>query len=251
MILVDPRSGPESQQYRTTVDSLVSHIRRIGVSCEKGSLEYADLAFEGNGPNGRVMIGIERKTLHDMLHCIDDSRYSAYQKIGMGQMYQVSILMIEGVWKPYDPDGWLMEGFKGGASWGLCRYRSSSTPYTKLFNYLLSIQLSNIIVCQSRDLWGTAFNATSIYAYFQKPWESHTSMLETQKLQIPDMRIKPSLVRRWAAEIDDIGVKHSLQAEDLFKTPIRLANSDESDWIKLSRLGVKTARKIVSQIRGW
>ena len=249
MIIVDPRSGAEKGD--TTVDRLVSLIRRVGVLCEKGFLEFGDVAFEGNGPQGRIMIGIERKTLHDMLNCIDDARYSAHQKVGMGQMYQVSILMLEGCWKPHDPNGWLMEGFDGGKSWGICKYRSSHTLYTKLYNYLLSVQLTGTVVSLSRDLWGTAYNIVSIYQYFQKPWESHTSMLETQKLLIPDLRMKPSLVRRWAAEIDDIGVKHSLQAEELFKTPYNLAVSDESDWLKLPRLGVKTAQKIIRDIRGW
>jgi len=251
MILVDYRSGAEKQRDLTTVDKLISHIRRIGISCDKGALEFADAAFEGNGPHGKIMIGIERKTLHDMLNCIDDSRYSAHQKVGMGQMYQVSILMLEGCWRPHDPEGWLMEGFNGGTSWGFCKYRSSRTLYTKLFNYLLSVSMSGVLISQSRDLIHTAFNISSIYSYFQKPWESHTSMLEVQKLCIPDMRGKPTLVRKWASDIEDIGVKHSLQAEELFKLPINLANSSEMDWLKLPRLGVKTARKIIKEIRGW
>jgi ERCC4-type nuclease len=251
VIIVDPRSGAESTQYQTTVDRLVTYIRRLSVPCDKGPLEFADFAFEGNGPQGKIMVGIERKSLHDMLNCIDDSRYSSHQKVGMKGMYSVSVLMVEGCWKPHEPDGWLMEGFDGGKSWGLCKYRSSRTLYTKLYNYLLSIQLSGVLVSYSRDLYQTAFNAVSIYQYFQKDWTSHTSMLETQKLQIPDLRVKPSLTRKWAAEIEYVGVKHSLHAEELFRSPINLANSEESDWLKLPRMGVKTARKIIREIRGW
>lgn len=251
MILVDSRSGAESNKDETTVDRMIHYVRKIGVNCEKGTLEFADAAFEGNGPDGRIMIGIERKSLHDMLNCIDDSRYSAHQKVGMMPMYKVSILMLEGVWKPHDPDGWLMEGFNGGSSFGMCRYRSRQTLYSKLFRYMLSVSMSNVIVIQSRDLWHTAYNICECYHYFQKQWDDHTSMLETQKLQIPDMRIKPPLVRKWAADIEYIGVKMSLKAEELFRTPIRLANSDEMDWLKIPRLGVQTARKIITEIRGW
>ena len=248
MILVDPRSGAEKGV--TTVDELCAIINRLGICCEKGKLEFADAAFEGNGPHGKILIGIERKTLHDMLNCIDDARYAAHQKVGMRQMYGQSFLLLEGQWKPYDPDGWLMEGFQGGVSWGLCRYRSQRTLYAKLYRYLLSVSLSGVTVLYSRDLVHTAWNICETYQYFQKKWDDHTALLQTQRLHIPDMNVRPSLVRRWAAELDGIGVKHSIDAARLFKTPLALANSDEIGWLRLKGIGVATAQKLYRQIRG-
>ncbi len=218
--------------------------------CSKGTLEFADAAFEGNGPHGRIMIGIERKTLHDMLACIDDARYSAHQKPGMAQMYAKSFLLVEGMWKPHDPEGWLMEGFQGGTSWGLCRYRSQRTLYSKLYRYLLSVSLSGVIITFSRDLVQTAWNICEIYQYFQKRWDNHTALIQTQTLNIPDFNRKPSLVRRWAAELEGIGVKYSMEAERMFKRPIALANSDEMDWLSLKGVGPKTALGIIREIRG-
>jgi ERCC4-type nuclease len=259
MILIDPRSGAESQQYTTTVDKMVYNIRQIGVECNKSPLEFGDAAFEGNGPSGKILIGVERKSLHDMLSCIDDSRYSGHQKVGMSQMYAVQFVMLEGLWRAHDPEGWLMEGRESWnqslravvLSWFHCKYRSQQTLYSKLFRYMLSVSLSGVVVIQCRDLWHTCYNIVEIYRYFQKPFEAHTSMLEVPKIAIPDMRIKPSLVRKWATDLEDIGVVHSLQAEELFRTPIVLANASESDWMKLPRVGAKTARKIVASIRGW
>ena len=253
MIILDYRSGAEKQRDITTVDRMVSNIRQIGVLCEKGALEYGDAAFEGKGPGGQtILVGVERKSLHDILNCIDDARYSAHQKVGMGQMYKASFLIVEGVWRPHNPEGWLMEWFtKGSEGWGYCRYRSRQTLYSKLYRYLLSVSLSGVVVSYSRDLWHTCYDICEIYNYFQKPWEDHTSMLELHKIAIPDMRVKPPLVRKWAAAIDDIGVKMSLAAEDIFKTPYDLACADETDWMRIPRLGVKTARKIIREVRGW
>lgn len=250
MILVDPRSGAESQDKQTTVDRLVQHIRNIGVPCDKGPLEFADIAFEGNGPQGRVMIGIERKTVHDMLHCIDDARYAAHQKPGMHVMYARCFVALEGIWKAHDPGGWLMES-QNGCQWYYCKYRSKPVLYSKLYRYLMSIALSGVIITPSRNLWETAYHTCELYQYFQKRWEDHTSLLETQKLLIPDLRGKPPLVRRWAAELDNIGVKYSMRAEELFKKPITLARATEMDWMQIDGIGRGTAQKIIKEVWGW
>jgi ERCC4-type nuclease len=227
---------------------MVAYIKKIGVPCEKTTLEYGDFAFEGHGPKGLITIGVERKTLHDMLHCIDDARYAAHQRPGMLNLYDKSFLIIEGCWRPHDSQGILMEGFSSGMAWGECRYRSQRVMYSKLYRYLISVSLSGVTVTQSRDLYGTAFNVCEMFHYFQKKWDNHTSLIETQKLNIPTLTGKPSLVRRWAADLEGVGVKHSMDAERLFKKPITLAQADESEWLQIPGVGVRTAQSIVKEI---
>ena len=237
MILVDSAIG--------SVD-LVPVIQRIGVRCEKTHLA-GDAMFEGRGPQGPLLIGVERKKLHDMLACIDDARYND-QRIRMRQDYDISILMVEGHWKPHDNKGLLMEGFSGGIAWGLCRYRSQSVMYSKLKRYLMSVSLSGVIVDYSREPYQTAYNICEWYHYFQK--RDHTSLLEIQKIAIPTMNFRPTLVRKWANDIEGIGTKLSLDAERIFKKPITLANGDERDWLRIPGIGIKSAQQIVREIWG-
>lgn len=70
------------------------------------------------------------------------------------------------------------------------------------------------------------------------------------KLNIPSLTGRPTLLQRWAAELDGIGVKHSQGALKIFKTPYELASSDESDWIKVPGIGAKLARSVIKQIQG-
>jgi ERCC4-type nuclease len=240
MILIDSRTGSKE---------LAPYIRRIGVPCELANLEFGDCALEGNGPKGPIAVGIERKTLHDMLHSVDDSRYSAHQRPGMLKMYDKSFLIVEGNWRPHDPDGTLMESHNGG-SWGQCRYRSQRVMYSKLRRYLFSVQLSGVPVLYTRDLFHTAYDICECFHYFQKRWESHTSLIEVQKLNIPALDGKPKLVRRWAADLENVGTLLSIEAERQFKTPISLAQSSESDWLRIKGIGVKSARNIVKEIWG-
>ena len=240
MILVDSRTGSAE---------LLPHIIRLGVKAELSHLEFGDVCFEGKGPKGSIYVGVERKTLNDMLHCIDDSRYAAHQLPGMNRMYDKSFLALEGIWACGSPpyyEGILMTS--KGVGWFPLTYRTRRVMYSKLYRYLISISLSGVIITYSMDIIQTAANIVNSFHYFQKRWEDHTSLLETQKLAIPDMRGKPSLVRRWAAELPGVGVKHSLDAEMRFKTAANLARADETDWMSVPGVGFRTAQNIVKEI---
>lgn len=249
MIIIDYREETKDKQAKNL--DLMPHIKAIGVPVEKGDLQFGDAAFEGRGPDGTISVGIERKRLHDVLNCIDDARLSGLQLIGMKQMYTVRVLMIEGHWKPHDNLGILMEGFNGGSSWSFCRYRSQRTMYNKLYRYLISVSLSGVIVNFSRDPYHTAFNICEWFHYFQKKWEGHTAMQELQKVAIPTMNSRPSLVRKWANDLEGVGTKLSADAERMFRSPVKLANSEEADWLRIPGVGVKTAQAIWREINGY
>lgn len=241
MILVDARQGSAE---------LIPNLQRLNVSVEKTSLEFGDFAFEGNGQHGKVAVGIERKTLHDMLACIEDSRYAGHQRPGMRGLYDVSLLIVEGHWRPHDPDGFLMEGFNNGLSWGFCKFRSQRTMYHKIYRYLISVAMTGVHVIHSRDMFHTAFNIVEWFHWFQKSWQNHASMQEMQKLRIPSISGKPPLVRRWAAELEGVGMKTSDLAARHFKTPIQLATADEMQWLRIPGIGVKTAQAIYREVNG-
>lgn len=242
MIYIAPEVGSKE---------LLPVISRIGFRCEITPMPFGDACFYGNGPEGQLTVGIERKTVNDILQCIDDARYAGHQRVGMAKMYRPCILIIEGLTAPSytEPFGLLYQLFKG-VSWGPARYRSREILYSKLHNYLLSVALSGVIIVHTRDIFHTAFSLCETYSYFQKKWADHTSMMEIHKVAIPTLNSKPSLVRRWATDLSDIGVKLSQDAEMLFKRPIVLAQSSEVDWLKIRGIGVKTAQRIVREIWG-
>lgn len=242
MIIVDLKRGSIE---------LKPELERLGMKTERADLQFGDFAFEGNGPDGIISIGIERKTLHDMLSCIDDARYSGHQRIGMKNMYTLSVLMLEGHWKPHDGSGLLMEGFSGGLSYGYCKHNNSRVAYSKLKRYLFSVALSGVLVDYSRDPFHTAFNVAEWFHYFQKPWRLHTALRELPKVAIPTLNQRPSLVRKWAFDIDGVGEKLSEIAAQRFKTPIHLAMADEREWLAIPGVGVKSAQQIVRDVNGY
>lgn len=243
MILIDYREREAKDLQRI--------FKTIGVPSEISTLEFGDFACEGNGPNGKTLIGIERKKLHNVLGVIDSGQYSGHQGPGMYQMYGQRFFLVEGDWAPGTSPafiGVLMERFPGMAQFMPCKYRTGKVMYAKLYRYLLSISMSGVTVLHSRNLMETAINITEVYHWFQKSWNNHTSLISMQNLAIPSLNGKPSLVRRWAAELEGIDVKHSQDADRIFKRPIDLAQANESAWVRIAGIGPKTAQRIINEI---
>lgn len=220
------------------------------VKAERTSLPSADFCFEGHGPHGPITVGIERKTLHDLLNSIETARYNR-QRLDMKQVYDICVLMVEGHWRPHDPQGVLMEGFNEGLSWGYCRYRSRKTMYSEIYRYLIGVASTGVIICYPKSMWHCAYDICEWFHYWNKPFHEHRSMREIQKVAIPTLEFRPSLVRKWANDIQEVGLVLSEHAERLFKKPITLAQADEGEWLRIPGVGVATAKKIVKEIRGW
>ena len=245
---------------------LQSLIQKQGITCEKATLHAADACFEGNGPDGVVGIGIERKKIQDMLNCIDDGRYAGHQAVKMRRMYRFNFLILEGLWRPDTRSGLLLEGHPkadGTVYWGADRLNRQRVMYRKLRRYLFSVSLSGVIVIPSRDIGQTAYDITELYHYFQKRWIDHKAMLamhlgafwqydeaSRNLMAVPTLAGRPSLTRRWAKELQGIGVKYSEDAARIFPSPIRLATSQEIDWMKIPGVGVETAKRIIREIEG-
>lgn len=232
---------------------LLPYIRRIakGITVQDVGLSSGDFYFQGNGPDGRIDIGIERKTVDDMLDCIETGRYMNSQRLKMKEDYNISVLFLEGHWRPHDPDGWLMEGYKDGLSWGYNKHRSQRSLYSGLYRYLISVASTGVIICYPRNIWQCAYDVVEWYHYWQKPFHEHNSARDIYMPAIPSLTAKPSLVKKWAYCLDDVGPKISDLAARHFRKPITLAEADETEWVKIPGVGVKMAKDIVRKIRGW
>jgi ERCC4-type nuclease len=77
-------------------------------------MQFGDFSWLGNGPDGAPWsIGVERKTIGDMIQSITSDRFSGHQLPGLLNTYNAVYVLVEGLYRPDQRTG-VLETFKRG-----------------------------------------------------------------------------------------------------------------------------------------
>ena len=90
MILLDDRTGS---------GELLPLFRPYDAPVELARLDFGDACWLGNGATGPELVGVERKTIHDLVSSMRSKRLSGYQLPGLLRTYDWVYLLVEGVWR--------------------------------------------------------------------------------------------------------------------------------------------------------
>lgn len=235
MIYVDDRVG--SKELADLIeDSILVH------------LDYADIAFEGNGPNGKVQIGIERKTWGDLINSFRTGRLVGHQVQGLLDSYHKVYLVCEGIIRENQKTGEINEWKHG--KWKKVDYSTSESArnrfnYSSVWKHLITLESkAGIELRSSWNMQETARMAEILYAWWSKPWEAHKSHLQHYSsiqtaLLRPD---KPSWPVQFAANLPGFGWDRAVKAEAYFETVPRMIGANEQEWRKVEGIGKVLAK---------
>lgn len=244
MILVDSRVGSRE---------LLSTLRGFGVDADLGGSLDADFQFTGNGHDGPCLIGVERKTIQDLLNSMRDRRLAGQQLGRMISTFDVCYLIVEGVWRRGE-DG-MIEMLHHGY-WKSAR---GNHHYAESDRFLCSLEmLCDVKIWRTADERETCAAIADRYSWWQKQWEDHTS---TRVIYAPGperktkghkplmFRHEATLLEKWLAQLPGIDDR-AIELAKYFRSPRDLANADVSRWmaIKGMRIGQTTAEKIVRAV---
>lgn len=151
-------------------------------------LDAGDVAFTGNGPSGNITVGVEVKSLSDLLTSIEDGRLRARQIPDMIAAFDVRWLLYYGSYRCCPATGNLQVPSRRDPHSGRCAWedykfggRSSKrvVPYAYLESFLASPSLTNtrIHVKHCYDLAECARWIGVLHHIWQKPYSAHSSML--------------------------------------------------------------------------
>lgn len=235
---------------RTGSKELYPRLSSLRVPCCLGSMQFADFRWLGNGPQSRIRIGVERKTLSDALACMTDGRFAGHQVGGLLENYDRVYLLIEGTWKASSSDGTLVQLSEAG-DWSWVFHRRKPHVARDLTNWLNTMAVqAGLIVVRTADLADTAYWLRATYHWWQTPWDGHSSLKVIYTPPLPVNVIPHSLTRKWAHAVDGVGWDISELADRRWSSPIEMALATEDDWKELPGVGDKKARSIVAQILG-
>lgn len=266
MILIDSSTGSKDLvRYPPLNDPSIACLTSLAVSSDSKS--SVDVCFTGNGPDGPLTIGIEFKSLSDLLSSIYSGRFQATQSQSMTSEYQICWLLYYGGYR-CDPDGYLETPYVnryGKECWSQYTFVGNKPmPYGYLESSLLTYSAVGI---QSKHVYcGTgkveiesaiqqcANWISCLYRWWQKPWDKHKSLRTFDKssdksLAMPHLDPVSRDILSHAKELPGMGFERGLAAAKHFSSVWEMFNADVSEWVKIDGIGKVIARSAVETIR--
>lgn len=212
-------------------------------------LDYGDAAFGGNGPDGRVEIGVERKKIGDLVNSIVSGRLSGHQLPGLMERYFKIYLVVEGVWRVSTHDGEVE--VPKGSEWGNLERGRMKITGVMVHHYLSTLEMfAGIVVRKTASVRETAVMIGLLEGWWQKEWSKHKAHLGLHKepMRMMDGR-RPSLLVRMAAELPHIGITKALELEKHFSSVREMVEADEKRWTLIPGIGKITAQEVYWGLR--
>lgn len=230
-------------------------------------LEYGDFYFDGNGPRGAetLAVGIERKTLADMMTSIRKERFSGRQLPGLLEVYDVPVLIVEGIYRACPASG-LLQVPRGAGQWADLRVGSTTFMHSELERFLMSVAIMTayavgkpLIVLQSANRDATARKISDMYHLLtQTAWEDHRAHLGVHMPEITGPVMLRKLTRDEEVKMHmrialmglkvGIGSDRSKDAVAHFPNARAMFNADEKEWQEIPGIGKGIARAVVDEV---
>jgi ERCC4-type nuclease len=225
-----------------------------------------DVNFTGVGLKGEdTLIVVERKKPRDLAQCITDGRYLNQAQTAKTCGADVLVIIVEAVQLRSNPDDGLLEQLNWGISLRTmkrCQVWEPVKPtitYSRFDQYLTELaHLAGVIVKRTADVHETVAVIKALWVNFQTPPDEHNSLHSVYTTPLPGtLLVKPSLVRRVAAELPGIGWAWSKAVLERFPTVRSMVDASVDDWAGLAhensdgkkrRLGNKVAVRVVNAL---
>ena len=217
----------------------------MGIPVRREKIEFGDCAFVGRGPEETVCpVGIEYKSVSDLLQSWKDGRLLGHQLPGMLNTYSVIYLLIEGSIAADTEDSIRLWGGKRG--WETVR---SETKYSNLAGWLESLRnLYGVHVLTSANLLTSAVQVAATYRWWQKEYSSHGTAVTIHRPNLTKGIVTPTRIMKVAATFPGVGSEKLLDIEDKFGSIREMVNADAATWREVDGIGKKTAEAIVTYL---
>ena len=159
---------------RTGSIELLPYFKPYDVTVESTRLEFGDAAWLGKGENSEVLVGLERKTIGDLISCMWDKRFAGYQLPGLLKTYDWVYLVVEGVTRA-GKSGALESLWR--KDWRTVSVGAKPILYREVSHFLSTLQNRvGVIVHSTSNEEQTAAYIVSEYLWWQKPWTQQSSI---------------------------------------------------------------------------
>jgi ERCC4-type nuclease len=200
-----------------------------------------DYGFYGNGPEGTVGVGIERKKPDDLVSSLRNGRLVNQFTVAHPTCTYMYLLQ-EGHILPDRYSGAAIK--RAGRVW---KQTASPISHRELDGRMSTLQVKvGIRIIESFDEFDSAFRILSLYHWWQTPFEEHGS--DVSFWSPVYLTGRSPLIVRMVAQIDGIGMKRAQLAAQRFGSVFGLVTADEDQWTDIEGIGKPTAKRIVAAL---
>lgn len=251
-ILIDDRAGSRD---------LITHAP-LNTTAELCRLTAADICIMGNGPSSIVSVGVEFKSLGDLIASMNNGRLQETQIPGMLREFDCLWLLTYGSYRA-GADGSLQimknSGARGIGAAGWARYRIGSRviPYGYVESFLLTCAALGIRHKHVESVAAAAQWLGVLARWWQKPWTDHTGMhaldLSRDVSLMPGL--PPALIQRIRTISTLPGLGYSkgrgraVAAATHFPSIRAAAAASEAEWCEVEGIGKGVARAVVEALK--
>lgn len=223
-------------------------------------LRSADVCIAGNGPEGDIVVGIEMKSITDLLSSCAQGRLQDTQVPAMKEDYDVLWLLHYGVYRP-DNDGFLE--ILRGKRWSRYQIGARPVPYGYVIGLLndlsyFGVNLWRVSHLSRLDCLRECAEWIGCQArWWNKRWKDHKGMNVFDKSG--GVKAKGAVLRQldpetyrkalFADAIDGIGYDRAVAAARYFPSVWEMVNASSKEWQQISGIGKTIADSAVRQIR--
>lgn len=222
--------------------------------CQLTHLDSADVFFLGNGLDGVKSIGVELKSITELLSSLQSGRFINDQLPKMLDTYDVRWLLYYGEYRP-NPSTGVLQLPSFNRQWVDYQPGSQSRPlpYGYLESRLLTfshygIQSKSVPTIQSAAYW-----IASLYRWWSKDREEDRKHLQVESkfstsgtISTATLNPNPDLRKRLGFALSLPGLSHErgLAAANHFASIAAMVGASESEWTSIPGIGKVTARAI-------
>lgn len=242
MIIIDDRDGSrELASYPVLADR-----------CVLGTLEFGDAMMSGHGPDGGTLtVGVEVKSIHDLLSSISTGRLGGHQIPGMLRSYDRCCLLIYGDWRP-GSDGNLQ--IRKGSSWRTYHIGRRLMPWAYVEGFLLTCWFkAGIPTMRACDKEQAATWLAILDRWLDKPWEKHKALevwdRSKELAAPPESDPTEELIARVASQLPAIGWDRGWAAAKHFDSVSAMMDAPWEEWKQIPRIGPTIAKAVTTAIK--
>lgn len=262
--------GASVSGHATDKAETVRHLVCRGTGRQLATLNSGDVCILGHGPGGStISIGVELKSIADILSSFDTGRLQATQIPKMNEDYDVRWLLIYGAYRIRLADGALeylhrekdaRTGKLTGRRWWQV-YARGKNRKPVMYAYLKAALMETTELGFSYDHVQDVEEAVAwlgiLHAWWTKPHHQHKLMHRTDESR--KLALSPAMANkdpRWMRRVEvakrllksGIGYDKAMAAADTFGSVIEMVTATTERWMMVPGIGKTLAKAVVEAV---